>query len=378
MYWRLMVRLLQNTGNFIFAALCAVNSHSEEVEKDIAHEWRRLSKDTEELFRILMSQEAGACSYDLRLPMELLAGTLAPVSHTEFPLIWGDGPVWAVRRYIGAMVQVLVQPGMLVWSQIDLLSLTLYHSNRMSSPGYKLLVAPPSRNESGPPIFGEFQPLRELRRRPNVTVVVVFTKPRTSYPVLPPNSMVITTFANATSLGAATVWRRFPLYDVDTIAETYVNGSFVVVEEPPEGSVPPFVGNIIPPFRRPRRAHPVNSRQLRRDSISSLDVPEVDSSRYLVYHCSPTGFCGGHGDRINGIIGLFVLSLSTPLATNRRFAIESPRPVPLSLLWEPKNFDWRMIGTFLRGIPDFFVNITMSCLAAWHLSMRSWKAMRTS
>ena len=47
--------------------------------------------------------------------------------------------------------------------------------------------------------------------------------------------------------------------------------------------------------------------------------------RILVYRCSSMGFCGGHGDRLNGILSMFLLAL----VTKRAFYIDSPRPLPL-------------------------------------------------
>ena len=38
-------------------------------------------------------------------------------------------------------------------------------------------------------------------------------------------------------------------------------------------------------------------------------------------------YCGGHGDRLNGMLGAFVLAL----LSDRAFFIDSQRPVPLSL-----------------------------------------------
>eukprot|EP00392_Amoebophrya_sp_AT5.2_P008144 g8163.t1 len=57
------------------------------------------------------------------------------------------------------------------------------------------------------------------------------------------------------------------------------------------------------------------------------------SERVLVYRCASIGFCGGHGDRLHGILGLFMLAL----VTKRAFYIDSPRPLPLGLLLEPSG-----------------------------------------
>ncbi|CAK0890125.1 unnamed protein product, partial [Prorocentrum cordatum] len=74
--------------------------------------------------------------------------------------------------------------------------------------------------------------------------------------------------------------------------------------------------------------------------------------RVLVYRCSALGFCGGHGDRLNGLLGVFLLAV----AARRAFFIDAPRPVPLELLLAPRRrpgacggegdllLDWRMHG----------------------------------
>ena len=50
-----------------------------------------------------------------------------------------------------------------------------------------------------------------------------------------------------------------------------------------------------------------------------------ERERLLVYRCSSVGFCGGHGDRVDGIVSLFLLAL----ITQRSFYIDSPRPLPM-------------------------------------------------
>lgn len=60
----------------------------------------------------------------------------------------------------------------------------------------------------------------------------------------------------------------------------------------------------------------------------------------LVYSCEPYAQCGGHGDRLNGIITVFLLAV----LTNRIFLIDSESPLPLQLLLEPRGIDWRVAG----------------------------------
>eukprot|EP00928_Gymnodinium_smaydae_P053892 TRINITY_DN37785_c0_g1_i2.p1 TRINITY_DN37785_c0_g1~~TRINITY_DN37785_c0_g1_i2.p1 ORF type:complete len:870 (-),score=123.91 TRINITY_DN37785_c0_g1_i2:26-2635(-) len=78
--------------------------------------------------------------------------------------------------------------------------------------------------------------------------------------------------------------------------------------------------------------------------------------RVLVYRCTSLGFCGGHGDRLNGLLGVLILAI----VSGRAFFIDSPRPVPLHLLLGPRRcrsahagacadgaeflLDWRMHG----------------------------------
>ncbi|CAE7407608.1 unnamed protein product [Symbiodinium natans] len=77
--------------------------------------------------------------------------------------------------------------------------------------------------------------------------------------------------------------------------------------------------------------------------------------RLLIYRCSAMGFCGGHGDRLNGLLGVFLMAI----ASRRAFFIDSARPVPLHQLLQPRRrakscgsmlqdaeflLDWRLHG----------------------------------
>lgn len=77
--------------------------------------------------------------------------------------------------------------------------------------------------------------------------------------------------------------------------------------------------------------------------------------RLLIYRCSAMGFCGGHGDRLNGLLGAFLMAI----ASRRAFFIDSARPVPLHQLLQPRRraascgkalqdaeflLDWRLHG----------------------------------
>ncbi|CAE7626796.1 unnamed protein product, partial [Symbiodinium pilosum] len=62
--------------------------------------------------------------------------------------------------------------------------------------------------------------------------------------------------------------------------------------------------------------------------------------KMLVYSCQPFAQCGGHGDRLNGIITAFLLAV----LTGRAFFIDSESPLPLQLLLQPRGIDWRVYG----------------------------------
>eukprot|EP00434_Breviolum_minutum_P021826 symbB.v1.2.019263.t2/scaffold1569.1/size111216/3 len=75
----------------------------------------------------------------------------------------------------------------------------------------------------------------------------------------------------------------------------------------------------------------------------------------LIYRCSAMGFCGGHGDRLNGLLSVFLMAV----ASRRAFFIDAARPVPMHLLLHPRRrpdacgtilenaeflLDWRIHG----------------------------------
>eukprot|EP00913_Durusdinium_trenchii_P011719 g11005.t1 len=77
--------------------------------------------------------------------------------------------------------------------------------------------------------------------------------------------------------------------------------------------------------------------------------------RMLIYRCSAMGFCGGHGDRLNGLLSVFLMAV----ASRRAFFIDAARPVPMHLLLHPRRrpdacgkvlenaeflLDWRVHG----------------------------------
>jgi len=58
----------------------------------------------------------------------------------------------------------------------------------------------------------------------------------------------------------------------------------------------------------------------------------------IIAVCYGLPYCGGHGDRVHGILSLFLLAM----ATNRGFLIDSRFPVPLETALLPSFLDWRV------------------------------------
>merc|ERR1712232_1519607 len=65
--------------------------------------------------------------------------------------------------------------------------------------------------------------------------------------------------------------------------------------------------------------------------------------RVLVYSCQPFAQCGGHGDRLNGIITAFFLAV----LTQRLFLIDYESPLPLQMVLTPHLIDWRVRGSIM-------------------------------
>eukprot|EP00429_Kryptoperidinium_foliaceum_P010990 CAMPEP_0176003360 /NCGR_PEP_ID=MMETSP0120_2-20121206/1133_1 /TAXON_ID=160619 /ORGANISM="Kryptoperidinium foliaceum, Strain CCMP 1326" /LENGTH=898 /DNA_ID=CAMNT_0017335999 /DNA_START=42 /DNA_END=2739 /DNA_ORIENTATION=- len=86
------------------------------------------------------------------------------------------------------------------------------------------------------------------------------------------------------------------------------------------------------------RAHAAFRESLRLGGEASSSP---SGSRVLIYTCTSMSLCGGHGDRLNGMLGAAVVAL----LSGRFFFIDSQRPVPLSLVLEPQRLDWRLHGT---------------------------------
>ncbi|OLP79817.1 hypothetical protein AK812_SmicGene39856 [Symbiodinium microadriaticum] len=93
---------------------------------------------------------------------------------------------------------------------------------------------------------------------------------------------------------------------------------------------------------------------------------EPTNSKVLVYVCTAMSYCGGHGDRLNGMLSAFVIAL----LSDRAFFIDSQRPVPLSMVLQPTpgGLDWRMFGSHAALPAGFNLNDN---LAAFEQNPRS-------
>ncbi|CAE8690072.1 unnamed protein product, partial [Polarella glacialis] len=80
-----------------------------------------------------------------------------------------------------------------------------------------------------------------------------------------------------------------------------------------------------------------------RRGVAALADPEAEKPQVLVFVCQPYGQCGGHGDRLNGIVTAFLLAV----LTNRVFLLDSENPLPMQLLLEPRAIDWQVRGSIL-------------------------------
>ncbi|CAE7815844.1 PKD2 [Symbiodinium sp. CCMP2456] len=75
-------------------------------------------------------------------------------------------------------------------------------------------------------------------------------------------------------------------------------------------------------------------------TLAKLKAGAVTSAKFLVWACQPALPCGGHGDRLKGIVAAFVLAV----LTGRLFLLDSPDPWDLRLFLEPALLDWRSVG----------------------------------
>merc|ERR1740121_1698993 len=83
--------------------------------------------------------------------------------------------------------------------------------------------------------------------------------------------------------------------------------------------------------------------EFHRQGVAALRADPAADVRVLVFSCQPFAQCGGHGDRLNGIVTAFLLAV----LTRRVFLIDSESPLPLQVLLAPRLIDWRVRGGIL-------------------------------
>lgn len=71
------------------------------------------------------------------------------------------------------------------------------------------------------------------------------------------------------------------------------------------------------------------------------DISILRKHGIVVWACQPAMPCGGHGDRLKGIVATFVLAI----LTDRFFFIDAPDPWDLRLFMAPNALDWRVTPT---------------------------------
>ena len=74
--------------------------------------------------------------------------------------------------------------------------------------------------------------------------------------------------------------------------------------------------------------------RMQQDIVSGKEAMK----RGLIATCSLHFYCGGHGDRMYGLILIYL----TALLSRRAFFIDHSRPLPLENFLEPNRFEWRI------------------------------------
>jgi len=97
---------------------------------------------------------------------------------------------------------------------------------------------------------------------------------------------------------------------------------------------PPALARTVPNLASCPLAVGVLREYLELHHATVMELRSGGTPRVLVYRCSAMGFCGGHGDRLNGALGAFLLAV----ASRRAFFIDSSRPVPFSLVFGPRRW----------------------------------------
>ncbi|CAM4848725.1 unnamed protein product [Rotaria magnacalcarata] len=102
-------------------------------------------------------------------------------------------------------------------------------------------------------------------------------------------------------------------------------------------------------------------------------IPVATGHRTITYKCS--GFCGGFGDRIKGIISAYLLAL----LTGRRFAIKMSSPLDITSVLMPNAYDWRLPDTIIQRSQLIVNRMTDASPSGIYLNMSihnfadSWK-----
>ncbi|CAD7941134.1 unnamed protein product [Amoebophrya sp. A120] len=96
----------------------------------------------------------------------------------------------------------------------------------------------------------------------------------------------------------------------------------------------PGTGVKSPAFCKPGLPLPT---QAELDRYAEWHAENPAGAKRLVVVCLPFSQCGGHGDRVNGLLTLFLLAL----ITKRRFLILSSNPVDWHSVFAPNRIDWR-------------------------------------
>ena len=162
------------------------------------------------------------------------------------------------------------------------------------------------------------------------------------------------------------------LEDVEVVIDiSFINeSSNILLYEPFPTDLPEHIAKVVP---NNKRQHPLSCWQRYRSPASRVDSltnclasKHFDSDmqkhvwallssfkpvpgKSLIYTCRGYKPCGGNGDRMNGIVHVFILSL----LLKRTFLIDSEFPLPLHLVLAPRLIDWRMPQTM---IPDISVD----------------------
>jgi len=301
-------------------------------------------------------------------------------------------------RWMDRVLALLLElPGALLF-QRSVLQLALFYADRSESDAFGLLHSPPQQKTlaSDPPaavvssstltagLTGLCPP------GPNRLLVVVpqsivatnlthvhqsFTADATAWNirwVVSAPTHVEALLSGAGRDGDMLIWRRFEAEDLDAFASAVCDSEPVWVANlsqigDPRASaevmqrlaVSPSLSDLDPatfpigfwPVRpishqtdwpsELLQAYLAEHRDFRR-SITDGSHMGAFHPRLLIYTCTSMSYCGGHGDRLNGMLSAAIVAV----LSGRLFFIDSQRPVPLALVLQPQEqLDWRLFGT---------------------------------